>query len=173
MNAPRLLLLPIIAAALLVFVGGILIVVALNRGFRVKPVDPVASQSAVVTPKDAPLSRAADFQLATGGADLSVASPSGPANPPLPTVVGGDSVVTQAVAVAESSKAVAVAQVPPEPQLPRLHGIVFNPTRPTAFLNGKSVAVGGRVGEYTILAITKQAVTVERSGQTNVLTMEE
>jgi hypothetical protein len=77
------------------------------------------------------------------------------------------------VAAAESSNVVAVAQFPPEPQLPKLQGIVFNPTRPTAFLNGKSVVVGGRVGEFTVLAITKQIVTVERFGQTNALTMEE
>jgi hypothetical protein len=171
-HAPRALLLPIVAAALLVFVGGILIVVALSRGLSVNTVEPVAGRAVVVSPKDASLTREADIRL-TRGAAPSVTSPSVLTNPPLPTVVAGDSVVTQVVAAAESSNVVAVAQFPPEPQLPKLQGIVFNPTRPTAFLNGKSVAVGGRGGEFTVLAITKQIVTVERFGQTNALTMEE
>lgn len=176
-NAPRSLLLPILAAALLVFVGGILIVVALSRGFRLKSVEPVASQSAVAAKGDpgtaAKLPRTADVPPG-----ISVSTPASAfqpvsTNPPAPIAAAVSSVVTQAVVTVESSNAVTVVQVPPEPQLPKLQGIVFNPARPTAFLNGKSVVVGGRVAQYTVLAITKQAVIVERAGQTNVLTMEE
>lgn len=176
-NAPRPLLLPILAAAALVFMGGVLIVVALTRGFGLKSGEPVAINSDVVAPKDNPrtaatLSRTAEVAPATRIATPGAALQPAPTNPP-PPAAGVASVVTQAVVTVESSNAVAVVRVPLEPQLPRLQGIIFSPTRPTAFLNGKSVVVGGRVGDYTVLAITKQAVTVERSGQTNVLTMEE
>jgi hypothetical protein len=176
-NAPRPLLMPILAAALLVFVGGVLIVVALTRGFGIKPGEPVASKSAVVSPTDNPgtsatLPRMADVSPATRIATPVIAQQPVPTNLPSTAAVAAP-VVTQSVLPVESSNAVTVVQVPPAPQLPRLQGIVFNPARPTAFLNGKSVVAGGRVGEYTVIAITKQTVTVERSGQTNVLTMEE
>lgn len=174
-NAPRSLLLPILAAALLVLVGGILIVVALSRGFGLKSVEPVASQPDVLL-KDKPTnpsSRAVAVSPTTSGSTPTVVSQPVPTNPPQSPVAVVTSVVTQAGVTVESSNALPLAQVPPEPRLPKLQGIVFNPARPTAFLNGKSVVVGGRVGEYTVLAITKQAVTVERAGQTNVLTMEE
>lgn len=175
-NAPRSLLLPILAAALLVFVGGILIVVALSRVFRPKSVEPVESLSAVVSPKDNPgpaatLPRTVEVPPAT-----SISTPTAVFQPVLtnrPPAAVVTPVVAQSVVTVESSNSVPVVQVPLEPQLPRLQGIVFNPVRPTAFLNGKSVVVGGHVGEYTVMAITKQAVTVERAGQTNVLTMEE
>lgn len=176
-NPPRSLLLPILAAALLVFVGGILIVVALSRGFRVKPAESVASQSAVVSKDDpgnaARLPRTAGVPPVTSISTSTTASQLVPTNPPQFTAAAVSSVVTQAVVTVESSNAAPVMQVPPEPQLPKLQGIVFNPARPTAFLNGKSVVVGARVAQYTVLAITKQAVIVERAGQTNVLTMEE
>lgn len=158
-NASRSLLLPIVAAALLVFVGGVLIVVALTRGFGLKSDEPVVSKSAVVAPKDNP------------GTAATLSQPA-PTNPPPPAAVVSP-VVTQAAVTVESSNAVPLVSVPPEPQLPRLQGILFNPARPTAFLNGKSVVVGGRAGEFTVVAITKLAVTVERAGRTNVLAMEE
>lgn len=176
-HAPRPLVLPILAATLLVFVGGILIVVALSRGFRGKPAEPVANQSIVGSPKDNPrnavaLPRTANATPTISSSTAPTALQQVPTNPPR-TAVAVSPIATQAVVPVESSNTVPVVPTPPEPQLPKLQGILFNPSRPTAFLNGKSVVAGGRVGEYTVLTITKQAVTVERAGQTNVLTMEE
>jgi hypothetical protein len=161
-NAPRPLLLPILAAAMLVLVGGILIVVALSRGLRLKSDEPVAGQSVVESPQTS------DVSPASASTTSAVVLPSVPINAGEPVAAA-----TRAVGAVEGSNSVPVVPAPREPQLPRLQGILFNPARPTAFLNGKSVVVGGRVGEYTVVAITKQAVTVERAGQTNVLTMEE
>jgi hypothetical protein len=170
-TAPRSLLLPILAAAMLVFVGGILIVVAFSRGLRVKSDEPVASRPAAVSVQNdpgkvAPLPHAADLSSATSGPAPAVTVPPVSTNPAQIAAA----LVSPAVA---DSNSVPVVPAPLEPQLPKLQGILFNPARPTAFLNGKSVTVGGRAGEYTVLAITKQAVTVERAGQTNVLRMEE
>jgi len=68
-----------------------------------------------------------------------------------------------------------VAAVVPEPQpaLPKLQGIVYRPDRPSALLNGKTVLIGGRSGDFLVVAITQQAVTVVRAGQTNVLMLTE
>lgn len=177
---PRSLLVPIVGAALLVLVGGILIVLALSWGFRLQPaapvVNPAPAASVAVTPQT---SQAAPVAGTVHAAETVVAAslPSPPSasiqSNALPATTVVVPVVTQAVAVVESSNAAPVVAPPPEPVLPRLQGILFNPSRPTAFLNGRSVVVGGRVGEYTVLAITKQSVTIERAGQTNVLTMEE
>ncbi|TAK98033.1 MAG: hypothetical protein EPO07_12485 [Verrucomicrobia bacterium] len=62
---------------------------------------------------------------------------------------------------------------PPKPVIPKLGGIFFNPTRPAAVLNNKTVYVGSRSGDFTVLAITAQSVTVAGNGQTNVLSLSE
>jgi len=176
-NAPRSLLLPILAAAMLVSVGSILIVVAFSRGFRSKTDEPLTDLPAASSSKDDP---GAVAMLSQATADSRATSSSVPPgafqatqanNAQSPTTV--PTVVTQSVLMAKSSNAAPVTLTLPEPELPKLQGILFNPARPTAFLNGKSVVVGGRAGEFTVVAITKLAVTVERAGQTNVLVMEE
>jgi hypothetical protein len=55
--------------------------------------------------------------------------------------------------------------------LPKLQGIFYRPERPAALLNGRTVLVGGTRGEYRVVAISQQSVTVVRAGQTNVLNM--
>lgn len=178
-RAPRSLLLPFLIAAVLVLVGGVLIVVAVSRGVRPRSTpdsDTVAanpsapavqgvSGSSTVTPQPVNSSSASPVPSVAPVVQPAQVTPATTA-PPVTTV-------TQTVVVVEPAAPVAVVPAPPVPQLPKLQGILFNPAKPTAFLNGKSYVVGGRVGEYTVLAITKQAVTVERAGQTNVLTMEE
>ena len=176
--APRSILLPILAAAALVLVGAILIVVALSRGLRSKSAEPAESRPITVShndqPKDATtLSQPANISSRPDQPIQRATIQTTPTNEPPPTVSVAAPSATQIVVSAEGTNAATVVQVPAEPQLPRLQGILFNPARPTAFLNGKSVVVGGRAGEYTVVAITKQAVTVERAGQTNVLKLEE
>src|SRR5688572_32187261 len=66
------------------------------------------------------------------------------------------------------------AATPPAiPALPKLNGIFFNPTKPTAIVNNKLVSAGSRVGEFTVLAITQSSVTLAGGGQTNVLSLSE
>lgn len=65
------------------------------------------------------------------------------------------------------------ATLPPASALPRLNGIFFNPARPTAIVNNKLVSTGSRVGEFTVLAITQNSVTLANGGQTNVLSLSE
>jgi hypothetical protein len=57
--------------------------------------------------------------------------------------------------------------------LPKLQGIFYRPNRPSALLNGKTVMIGGRSGEFLVVAITQQSVTVARAGKTNVLSLPE
>jgi cytoskeletal protein RodZ len=77
--------------------------------------------------------------------------------------------------VAETPKVVVAAATPPaeplKPALPRLGGIFYNPTRPSAILNNKTVYVGSHVADFIVLAITAEKVTVAAAGQTNVLSL--
>ncbi len=58
---------------------------------------------------------------------------------------------------------------PERPQL-RLQGIAYSPSSPIAIINGKSVGVGDRVGQWQVLAITRRSVFVGTGNQTNELT---
>jgi cytoskeletal protein RodZ len=65
---------------------------------------------------------------------------------------------------------------PPKPAVPKLQGIFYNPSRPSAVMNGKTVYVGSRVGEardFLVLAISRESVTVGNRSQTNVLVLAE
>jgi hypothetical protein len=63
----------------------------------------------------------------------------------------------------------AVPAVPPPPPEPKLQGILFDPTRPCAIVDGKTVFVGGHVGEFRVTAISKNDVTLENGAETKVL----
>lgn len=62
---------------------------------------------------------------------------------------------------------------PPKPLAPKLQGISFHPTRPSAVVNGKNVLIGDRVGEFRVLAITRGSVTLGDAAATNVLSLSE
>lgn len=161
---------PIIIAVALMLMGGLLVLKALNRHARygVQAGSSAPKLDSVPTPP--PTVNVAPLTTATVQQAVAAALPPAiPAAPLVPTIPP----VTQAVAAVEAPAIAPVVAVPQPPPLPKLQGIVFNPARPTAFLNGKSLTVGGRVGEFTVVAITKQEVTIERGGQTNVLRMEE
>jgi hypothetical protein len=64
------------------------------------------------------------------------------------------------------------AAIPPPPTAPKLQALFFNPTRPSAMVNGKTVAVGAHVGEFRVAAIDQASVTLVSATQTNVLTLE-
>jgi hypothetical protein len=74
---------------------------------------------------------------------------------------------------ASVSNAVMTAMPAAPPALPKLQGIFYRPDRPSALLNGKTILVGGSSGEFQVVAITQQSVTVARAGRTNVLSLPE
>ncbi len=65
----------------------------------------------------------------------------------------------------------AVAELPKPPK-PKLQGIFYNPSRPSAVVNGKTVYLGGSVGEFRVLAIRPESVVLGNASQTNVLHLE-
>jgi len=59
------------------------------------------------------------------------------------------------------------ANVPPPPApAPKVQGIVFDAANPIAIVNGKSVHVGDRIGEFQIKAITQNTVTFKKADGT-------
>jgi len=86
---------------------------------------------------------------------------------PKPAVVSPPPTVTIAPVAPPAASTLA------PPATPKLNGIFFNPTRPTAIVNNKLVSTGSRVGVFTVLAITQNSVTLVGGGQTNVLSLSE
>jgi hypothetical protein len=60
----------------------------------------------------------------------------------------------------------------PSHQPLRLRGISYNPTRPSAIINGNTLFVGEKVADWTVTAISNESVTLQdNSGQTNILSL--
>jgi hypothetical protein len=78
-------------------------------------------------------------------------------------------VAPAAANVASSSNTVAVA--PPKAPEPKLQGILFDPKRPCAIVNGNTVFVGDRVGGFRVAAIYKDGITLQSETETNVLSL--
>jgi hypothetical protein len=60
---------------------------------------------------------------------------------------------------------------PPKPAPPKLQAILFNPTRPSVMISGKTLFVGDSIGDYRISAIGQNSATLAGLGQTNVLNL--
>jgi hypothetical protein len=92
-----------------------------------------------------------------------------PAIPATSTEPASSATNSQSVA---GTNGTAVAQPsPPQPAPLKLQGIVFNPKRPSAVINGKSLFRGDRIGAFRVLAIGPDSVTLVGGGRTNVLTL--
>ena len=62
----------------------------------------------------------------------------------------------------------------PVEQLPRLQGVIFNAASPLAIVNGKTVGVGDRVGDFQVKQILKSSVIIQRpDGSQKTLTIGE
>lgn len=61
---------------------------------------------------------------------------------------------------------------PAAPPALKLQGIVFNPKRPSALINGRVLFVGDRVREYRVVAIHSLDVVLAGAGHTNLLSLE-
>jgi hypothetical protein len=91
-----------------------------------------------------------------------VSPPVAPATPASPPVTGAPPATATAPAAEPAIS-------PPAIAWPKLQGIVYRPDQPSALLNNKTVLIGGRSGEFLVVAIDRQSVTLECAGQTNVL----
>ena len=100
-------------------------------------------------------------------------TPAAPA-PAAHTMSSSASTTTAAVAVADagaSSNAVSVADAPAKPAPLKLQAIVYNPTRPSATISGRTLFVGDRIGDFRVLAIGQDSVTLVGGGHTNLLNL--
>lgn len=52
---------------------------------------------------------------------------------------------------------------------PQLQSILISPQRRLAVINGQTVALGGRIGDATLLAISETGVVLRRGGQLETL----
>jgi hypothetical protein len=93
---------------------------------------------------------------------------------PAPTIVVPASALTEPAPAPVVPSAPAVPDEPPAPPKPaplRLQGIAFSPAHPSAVINGKTVYVGDKLGEFRVSAITADSATLFNASQTNVLTL--
>lgn len=83
-------------------------------------------------------------------------------------------VATPAISPETSTNTSARAEPPPPKPAPlRLQAVIFHPTRPSAMIGGKTLAVGDTVGAFRVLAIGRASATLASAGQTNILTLPE
>jgi hypothetical protein len=97
--------------------------------------------------------------LDTTGADEVPAAT--PPKPPPPSLTRKDE--------SELTQPAAIAAPVPKPTPLRLQAIVFNPKRPSALINSKTLFVGDKLGDARVVAIGKNSATLVGGGRTNVL----
>lgn len=97
-------------------------------------------------------------------------------NPPEPTQTSVTSLqplgpATTPTNPIPSNNAVAIADPkPPAPTL-KLQGIFWKPTKPMAMINAKMVGKGDKILGAKIIAIDQESVTLDKAGETVVLTL--
>jgi hypothetical protein len=79
--------------------------------------------------------------------------------PDLAATQAVEAVVSQPLPDTSTPPAPAVTSAPPV--LPNLQGIFYDPTHPSAIVDGRSVSIGSRVGNWRVEEISKYAVTLE------------
>ena len=89
---------------------------------------------------------------------------------------GSSSGATNTTSAAESGDSnqlasAANASTPAPPPL-KLQSIVFNPSRPSAMINGRIVFVGDRIRELRVMAIHRDDVLLVGAGSTNLLSLD-
>jgi hypothetical protein len=90
---------------------------------------------------------------------------------PAPTPAAATVAATNAVGGVAPTAAPSATEAPPKRVL-KLQGIFYHPTRPSAIINGKSVFVGDRAGEFRVIAIERESVTLGGGGTTNILSLQ-
>jgi hypothetical protein len=125
---------------------------------------PAGAESSPAVPpvSPAPKQQPAPLTPSVSGAPAAAAAVSAPAP------VGASNAGTNAV-VTESPAPARPATAKPAPL--KLQSIIYNPTRPSAMVNGKFLFIGDRVQGYRVTAINQETVTLLGDGQTNVLSL--
>ncbi len=118
----------------------------------------VAARTTPAPPASPRTAQPAPVQEQPSSHSLATAAPSAPADIPQ---------------VQENATTNATALTPPKPAPLRLQAIVFNPKRPSAMINGKTLFVGDKVGDMRVVAIAKDSATLAGTGLTNVLSLPE
>jgi hypothetical protein len=72
----------------------------------------------------------------------------------------------------DSATNVGVATEPPPSPL-KLQGIIYNPRRPSAVINGRTLFLGDHFRDFRVTSIGADSVTLVGAGQTNVLNLPE
>jgi hypothetical protein len=83
-----------------------------------------------------------------------------------------NAVSTATAVVSEAASNIVAAVAPPKPAA-KLQAIVYSPTRPSAIVNGKTLFLGDKLGEFRVRAIEQESVTLVSVSQTNILTLEQ
>jgi hypothetical protein len=151
------LLLPITCASL-VCVAGLLGLIAFGSNRSSKGISPMPVSAEVKPVTQALAPAPVERQLASKAADST--KPAGASNSP-------DAVqATNSISLAAESPALRPAPL-------KLQAILFSATKPSAMINGKTVYVGNRVGEFRVASITQSSATLVSDSATNVLSFQE
>ncbi len=95
-----------------------------------------------------------------------------PNNPASPRPGAETSEVASAQAGGSTNTAATGAEPPPPKPAPlKLQCIVWNPTRPSAIISGRTLFVGDKVGDFRVAAIDNESATLVGGGRTNVLSL--
>ena len=154
----------ILAALVLIALGGLVLVwqIAYKRSPDIQEV------SAKSPPANQPVVEASPTSASPSASTL----PAKASSAPMETVQQpANSVATPTVATTNSTPVPEAAPAPPPP--PKLQGIVFNPKRPSALIDGRTFFLGDRFGKFRVIAITPQSVTLAGAGVTNVWSFSE
>lgn len=103
------------------------------------------------------------------GAPLTAAKPVEAVQTESVAVVAVSGTTVQEVSKQPPTNSAAPAPEPSKPPGPKLQAIVFNPSRPSAIISGKTVFAGDRVGEWRVFSIRPDRATLVNAGETNVL----
>lgn len=95
-----------------------------------------------------------------------------PSAQPAPVAASATVPPAENAQAAAGSNATVVAEAAPKPVLPRLQGIIYNPSRPSAVLSGHTLFVGEHLGPFRLVAVTHDSATLVGGGETNLLTLE-
>jgi hypothetical protein len=55
----------------------------------------------------------------------------------------------------------------------KLEGILFHPANPAAMIAGKTLFINDKLGDWRVVAITRDSATLSNAGHTNVLTLQQ
>jgi hypothetical protein len=169
-------MLPVLAAAGLIFVGFILAWAAVRgRGERNDFNVRAAAPSAV--PASTAKTGAKEEAMVPSPPETTVAiepknahTPAADASPAAPVIVPQ----TNSIASAETSistNAVAVPEIPPAKPAFKLQVIVFDPRRPSAMISGKTLFVGDRIEAFRVVAINQDSVVLTAGNEKKVLNL--